>query len=749
MFYYILTICLLKLISSETTEVNPAWILPDHFSILSTEKIGFAKEYKNLLVYLIELSKKTYKNQSDSSYFSYLSSCEKGVEQTFNNNTIFLYDLFLASDIFSDHRNLGKFDICESFNDYDLSKFKSKFIHFSLDSSLPNEQRLKLQMSLCLPFECNNFLNYLYNVSNIISKDPSKKILYQGISFKLHVLPLNIQYNFNDNLYISSGFIMISYFCVLIALNIVFAFLYTRNPYEKENEENKENKEKINFLISQAKINNEAQEFIKYNCLSKTYNSYFSLYNLSFILFTTKTKIFNDQKLKFLNGFIVLFMLLNMASCSYLIVYRYAQINNQTQDSTKIENLLAVTFCGVLFTENYLTISAFIMIYKILNVIKDLKNRSETRSVFILIFRQIDKVFVFFILNFMVINFLEEYVSLYFNSNVNWIIDKKRFTDCSITSILPMPYSSYSQDNQDRCYNGHSYFFHIFYSFFFTFFIIKIMFSTKSKLKFLISLLIFSLSMRILYTIYFFKYMDEDSSKKSKSTSLSILLLIYFYQDITQNYIFFHLPNSILGLIGGYIYFNYKSRPRESFNDMPTLDGMIKLEMILENKYTKNISFLASIFILFMFCGMQLFISRFFDRSYKMSIDYSIFIISSLGFISCLCLFFIILCVKLKEGHKWSINKVLILFLKRLFCNSFILMISRLSFTTIIIHKAIAVFFIFNLESAYVYLNLYSVFNLYGIPLMIITLLIAFVLTLTINTPIRILTKNLLSLNNY
>jgi len=436
MLYYILIFSLLKLVSTEAEDVNPAWILPDHYSILSTEKIGFANEYKNLLGYLIELSKKTYKNQSDSSYFSYLSSCEKGIEQIFNNNTIFLYDLFLASDIFSDYRNLGKFDICESFNDYDLNKFKSKFIHFSLDSRLPSEQRLKLQMSLCLPYECNDFLNYLYNISNIISKDPNKSKLYQGLSFKLHVLPLNLDYDFKDNLYISSGFIMITYFCVLIALNIVFAFLRSRNPYEKETEENKENKEKINFLISQAKMNNEVQEIIKDNCLTKTYNSYFSLYNLSFILFTTKTKILNDQKLKFLNGLVVLFMLFHMASCSYLIVYRYAKINNETQDSTKIENLLSITFYGVLFTENYLTISAFIMMYKILNVLKDLKNRSETRNVFILMFSQIDKVFVFFILNFMVIHFLEEYISVYFNSNVNWSIPRRTKTGVTMDILI-------------------------------------------------------------------------------------------------------------------------------------------------------------------------------------------------------------------------------------------------------------------------------------------------------------------------
>jgi len=158
--------------------------------------------------------------------------------------------------------------------------------------------------------------------------------------------------------------------------------------------------------------------------------------------------------------------------------------------------------------------------------------------------------------------------------------------------------------------------------------------------------------------------------------------------------------------------------------------------------------FWVSMIIFFIFCGYQnIFLEVVFDNDKKISFYYILFITSLIGFIGSLCLFFMILVIKVKTSEKWKITKISINFLKYFLSNDFTTMIGRMIFTLLIIHKVISVFFIFILETNYVYFDTYSIYNVYGLPLIIINLIITFVTTICIQLPMRIFLKNVLSLN--
>ena len=711
--FFIFLITLQKIICSE----NDEWLLPNHYNILLNEKEGLSRDYVNLLMYLLKTSQRIYNNLSNANFNESLRQCNSTINDLFEKDKDFLYSLYLSSIInpqFS--RDLSTFPLCDALNKNNQNR--SKYINFQLNYSLEN---LNLNMSLCIPDNCSSLAKEIFFLSQNKSNRPI---------LKFYIFPLDNQSTHSDDWLINFGYIFLCYIGVWIILNLIFTFCHPNNPHKIRSENVIERPE---FMVPDTKINNYNELAKKDNFLVNIYNTYFSVYNISYVILSTETKIVNAKKLRFLYGLTVVGLILHMSSCAFLVIYRVLLNMNGLSDLNEYDNLLFGCLFGTLFIEFYMTILGFIFIFKIFHFIKKYESFNRNKLFFIFIFKQIDKFFVFFLINLMVIQFINKKMFLNRRSNVMSFFEQYKFTDCGITSIIPSFFYNYTSRKRDNCFNGHSYFYEIFYTILTGSIITRFLISLKSKFLYLIITFLISYILRVVYVICFFLYIDPHPNQNMN-------YLILSYSSVSQNYFLFHLPNFILGLIGGHIFYNNQTRLREEKEDVPIINGLEKLENILQNKLFKNISFWISLIILIFFSSLQSILFKALDM-FNNNVTYLIFISSSLGLIGSICLFFIIMTVKLKINENWGITKLAIYLMKYILCNELVLMISRLTLITLIIHKAITLFLIFNLDSDYVYFDIYSTFNVYGIPLVIIILIISLVLALTIHFPLIIFIK--------
>jgi len=162
------------------------------------------------------------------------------------------------------------------------------------------------------------------------------------------------------------------------------------------------------------------------------------------------------------------------------------------------------------------------------------------------------------IYNSVIVMSLEQYLNNYKNENILWIVEKYDFTSCRIIDFL-LPSFTLDIKQHNRCFNGNTYFTQGFYTLLIGLAFIRMILNMKAKLRYLISFMIITLVFRILYCFYYlFVNIGINDIEPKQITKFNLIFLIYFYLNISQNFCIFTLPNFILGVIAGKLYFIFK-----------------------------------------------------------------------------------------------------------------------------------------------------------------------------------------------
>ena len=676
----------LNAISENNTEI------PSYFNLLYFDQNETSKNYKLILDELIC-------NFTKPGHINSIEQCKNDLNNLTND---LLYRMFLASgyDGKEFQYNLADSNLCETLNKGSLNneKLNNEMLDINLSILFFNKSN-KIE-SYCVPNNCSNKNNSenIIVICDQVHQDKEKILL----------------------IILSTAFLV--FFVIFIVINMFNCFFTGHNPYD---ENNNESDDENNLFTTDSPSYSNHENASRKGVILNIYYRYFSLSNLFYLLTTSKNKIYNDNKLKFVNGIMVFNCCIHLISCIFSVLNKIS-ISYTINDYKMLPVIGYINYIGQYYLEVFITLISFTFTFKFLNFVK-LNDIYKTQKLFILFFRQLDKIIIILFFNYIWKFIFDE--SVIKGSHTLWITGEycREVKDCTYENFLPgLEFTSLFIRDITKlkqflsCHNSNQYFIMVFWAFICLMIILNIILENKHKLKILLAIFLVFLIIRL--TLLFLK-LDLKDELRERYINYQFYLLI---------------PNVILGILGGCIhYLNYNHEVIVNEANYEYFEGIDKIRFYLEGSSTRSICFIFSIFILFIFPVLLIYLNSDTDSTFSNLIDITKGVFISLGIVM------MILTVKMKGEECWKVVEIFFIILKKLMNNENLLYLGRSIFIVNLIHRVITYVIIVNLEQIYINMDFFNIIIMYGIPLLIITIFISFVLTMMFELPFRIAFKRL------
>jgi hypothetical protein len=655
---------------------------------------------------------------------NYVALCEEQMFEMFDDNDKIYYHMYLASGW--NFTNYGNYERCDGLNEIPFAPFTSFIVMEEYDATNLKE---KLSTALCIPKKCADVFEYLNDT--VIYFD------YTGLSYKIRVYP-DISLTTNSQWDFIWFYLLVAVIALTLVWNVIMTCIYDRfNPYDVKKLKFEQmiygNPEAVNRVADSSKdTTNTTYEM---NCITSLFNHYFSLGNNMFVFTTVKNAVYDDKNLRLVNGLLIMITILQIVTNMFNLINIMSRSNSVNISIVHAIYDFIATY-GKLYIEFITFIFAFIITFKFLNYTSD--NKSVGFKVIFWFIRQLDKLVLFGFLNLIFYYSVNTYMHLYRRDTMLWFLYDKFYSQCSYMQYIPF-YEFYNLISGNEfylaCLNSDRTFLQLFYIF--TFACLLLLFIRNRSYKFLTisSLFVLTLVVRVVFSIF---AIDDWLTRKA----LNDLRMSQTYFDYLHCQFFYNLPNLLLGILTGYIYYLDKNlvKSLDKDND-PSLTGIERIRYFFANYKARNVIFLGSL-ICSLYFGLFNNIQTLISNRYLY-----FFILSINGVFGCLLLALFILTVKVKSMRVWFINKLIINFIKRVIRNDIVLALSRSYFCAIISCHALIYIFILNIaKNTPVYYDFFNVVIMLGIPVTVCIFLLGFVLTLFVELPMRIFLKNKFSI---
>jgi hypothetical protein len=749
------------------------------------EKIS--KAYKDSMIESIKMIPGIV-NKTDEKLLNYTQTCIEETENLYNIRSELFFNMFEFSGLARKY-SFGSYDQCmrlnEIFSNPDLNK-NSKFHHYQAYNAnitkfiIVEEFKLEkesISFGACIPAACSKIISAIEN--KIL---PLKSVEGNIRNYTLTLFPQKEHYissSVNESKFTFVEFfnllwvyLLITYIVLLIFLNIYMDCKFSHyNPYDTEKLKinNKDplqlNQLGNNIIENQHRIyrtntqlqrertnysndiiytenlifrrNTEEDYASSLNYFQKMYYNYFSLSNNFYLLSTNKSAVYNDSHLRMFNGVITLFSFFHVMSCVLDLMRIISKKDNITDNEDFNYNPFVFIFpmyqnYGKAWLEVLAFFWGFFITYKYINRnrLED-ENRTEYK-ILRWIFRHVDKLIIFLLLNLWFVFSLDYIMHKYFKDNIIWFLFDKNAKICSPLNFLPF-YDFYvlisGQDLTPRCMKSNCVFFQGFYILVLSLIILKYVHRSTKKFKILAYLMLATFIIRTASAMIY-SYITHQKNA-------------IYVVDILHAQFYYNLPNMILGIMVSYVYF-YET-DIENINRYNLFKYFVQFDKIrnffYKHKTFKNLCFITSSLLLFFYCG---FINKIVDLEFIKKIKFFFLLLLSInGFITTFLIALIILCVKLKGSELWKVNNVLVGCGKHILKSNVFLIISRCMFTINLGHIGILYFIISLIVKSSIIFDFFTVYEFYGVTICILIYFLSFIATLMIEVPLRIFFKKL------
>jgi len=709
-FYLFLLFCRIKdYLCLNLHENEDMGDLPSNFNLLYFNKKDIAISYKKLLIEVVyNISKLTDDTIS-------IKLCNDTINSIQNENL--LYNMFLASGYYSlsGSTNLADSSLCEELSVNDLTLK----ILIREKNNTNNKLKTQINNSFCFPDQCRNLIN---------SIDSDYMFMEDNGNFD------------QENLLFAFSIIFLVFILIFIVINILGCFFISYNPYDINNPETEDE----NFLLENENAYNMNEEsYPRRNKLLNLFYTYFSLPNLFYLITTTKNKVYNENKLKFVNGILVLFCILHIISSIYKLL---RNISKNFDEYYLMEFIYYFNSLGSAYMDIFVTILGFVFTFKYLNFIKFF-DQHKTQKLIILMLRQLDKIIIILFFNYIWNYIIDK--GIYNFSHNSWILYlfNKELKSCTFGHFIPVfeifelfPDSKEAFYNNIKCNNTNIFFIITFWMFLCLCILLSISSKIKGKFKLFFGLFTIFVTLRITFIILSLEKYENGSINDGTPGKELMYYLTIFYDKYIHSQFYYLIPNLIFGIIGGYVHYlnyNHEIILNEGYYDY--YKGIDKIRIYLEERNTRSVLFLVSIIFLFGFGGS----SHWINNSLGPKSMTLYVLVSIKGILVSFGIVLLILTVKIKGDECWNFVEIFLTLLKKIFNNEGFLFFGRSIFIVNLIHLVITYLVIVNLEQIYISLDFFNIIIMYGLPLMIITIFISFIITIIFELPLKIVFKKI------
>jgi hypothetical protein len=504
-----------------------------------------------------------------------------------------------------------------------------------------------------------------------------------------------------------------------------YTFIYS--PNKNINERNNSN----------STIPHENEKFNKLNRFKKIYYQYFNLSNNMFLLTKPKCYTYNDSKIRFVNGLLLLFAAFHVINCTMDLlrilskdeeINKYFPVNNSSL-TWLIDKFLFIY--GYLYLEILATIWGFLIAFKFLHVIPIHETQKWQKLIFWFL-RNFDKFIVFIIFNLFFVYCVDYFMVEYKPESILWYLYQDKVKNCSYLNYMPFNDFYFLLNGKDiECLNTNRIYYQGLYIIIFSFILLRYLIESKKKMKILVYSFFATTTLRTLFTVlYLNSYMDDF-----ELINVPCMKII----DFLHSQFFYNIPNAILGMIVGHVYYldvNVITITSLCFGEY--FDGFCKIRKFLVDPLKRNISYILAILII-TFCGS---ISFFRDNIEQKWLNF--FLISVNGILLCFAISVLILVVKLKGEEMWTFSHIIANMFKKIFKSNLCLIMYRCIHSVNLSHTALIYLTVLNMVINSFAYDFFNVIIIYGLPVCIVVFIFSFIVTIFIEIPIRTAMKTVL-----
>jgi hypothetical protein len=713
--------------------------------------------------------------------------CKNATETKDANDTQLFYRMFISTGIQRNH-DFGDYKLCKAQNK--INGTEKQITKFVVVKEIKKNKDERIVFGACIPYECGDMINQvegldvhyddtvyqvkLFPTENEISKNAaiSNIILWSYIGFVGFVILLNILMRFfsehfnpydtqeiklsnskkkenvltfvhsrdsrlsasnldNNNFLLGNNEIDYTISSTRERDN-----LRNRNPskvYLPDNS-NFDNSHSRNLLSNNNSHSREGDPFNNLNWVKKLYFKYFNISNNLFLLGKVKSFIYNDSKLRYTNGLLLLFAVIHVMSCIFELLRVLSKDRGSSAKSRESSVTVFldkfITVLGNLYIEILATVWGYFITYKFLNLVQ-INDKNKSSKLFYWFIKNFEKFIIFIILNLLFL-FSFDYIMHKENEDcILWYLYEDKVKTCTAMNFTPFNDFIFLITNKPvTCLNSNRIFFQGVYILAYSFLILSFTINYKKKLQVFVAMLGVTTLLRIVFTIWylFFKTQGEDIADVNTNKIV----------DFLHSQFFFNIPNLLLGIIIGHVYYldlHIIDIAGENLKDY--FKGFDKIRSFLVRPVIRNLLYMLSIAIIFYCASTEYFLP---DKVKNKWINF--ILVSINGFLFCFVLSLIILIVKLKTEEMWTFCQIICNISKKMLKSNICLIFARCLFTVNASHTGLIYFILLNLITNSIVFDFFNVVIIYGIPVCILIFAFSFITTLFLEIPIRIAFKN-------